>query len=217
MYLANASWLIFDRFLRIVGGLFVGIWIARYLGPNDFGILNYSLGYVAFFQVFVGLGLNQIVVREVVKSPKLTNYILGTAFGLKLIGSFLAMIGVYASLFLIQADYITKLVIFFLTLRMLFQSVDVIEYFFNAKVISKYTVLARSLAFICSSSLNIFFIVYDFSVVYFALSLLFDLLLSAFLLLFIYKKTGYLINQWRFSKKIASNLPAFAIICYKAR
>ena len=210
MYLANASWLIFDRFLRLVGGLFIGIWIARYLGPNDFGILNYSLGYVAFFQVFVGLGLSQIVVREVVKSPKLTNYILGTAFGLKLIGSFLAMIGVYLSLFLIQADYITKLVIFFLTLRMLFQSVDVIEYFFNAKVLSKYTVLARSLAFICSSSLNVFFIVYDFSVVYFALSLLFDLLLSAFLLLFIYKKTGYLINQWRFSKKIASNLLKFS-------
>ena len=67
MYLKNASWLLFDKLVRIFGGLFIGIWIARYLGPSDFGILNYALAYVAFFQVFVGLGLNQIVVREIPK------------------------------------------------------------------------------------------------------------------------------------------------------
>ena len=134
MYLKNTSWLLLDRLVRIIGGLFIGIWIARYLGPKNFGILNYALAYVAFFNVFVGLGLNQIVVRELVKYPKLTNYTLGTAFGLKFFGAFLAMIGIYASLFLIQADNVTKLVIFFLTLRMIFQSVDVVDYFFQAKV-----------------------------------------------------------------------------------
>ena len=66
MYLKNTSWLLFDRLVRIFGGLFIGIWIARYLGPSDFGVLNYALAYVAFFQVFVNLGLNQIVVRELV-------------------------------------------------------------------------------------------------------------------------------------------------------
>jgi len=67
MYLKSASWLLLDKMVRIFGGLFIGIWIARYLGPSDFGILNYALAYVAFFQVFVGLGLNQIVVREIPK------------------------------------------------------------------------------------------------------------------------------------------------------
>ena len=165
MFLNNASWLLLERLLRIFGGLFVGIWIARYLGPKDFGILNYALAYVAFFKVFTGLGLNQIVVRELVKYPKLTNYTLGTAFGLKFFGAFLAMIGVYASLFLLQTDNVTKLVIFFLIFRMVFQSVDVIDYFFQAKVISKYTVIARSLAFLCSSLLNIYFILNEYSVV----------------------------------------------------
>ena len=210
MYLKNTSWLLLERLLRIFGGLFVGIWIARYLGPKDFGILNYALAYVAFFKVFTGLGLNQIVVRELVKYPKLTNYTLGTAFGLKFFGAFLAMIGVYASLFLLQTDNVTKLVIFFLIFRMVFQSVDVIDYFFQAKVISKYTVIARSLAFLCSSLLNIYFILNEYSVVYFALSLFIDLLLSALFLLIIYQKNDYVIKQWRFSKKTAINLMKFA-------
>jgi O-antigen/teichoic acid export membrane protein len=210
MFLNNASWLLLERLLRIFGGLFVGIWIARYLGPKDFGILNYALAYVAFFKVFTGLGLNQIVVRELVKYPKLTNYTLGTAFGLKFFGAFLAMIGVYASLFLLQTDNVTKLVIFFLIFRMVFQSVDVIDYFFQAKVISKYTVIARSLAFLCSSLLNIYFILNEYSVVYFALSLFIDLLLSALFLLIIYQKNDYVIKQWRFSKKTAINLMKFA-------
>jgi len=210
MLLNNASWLLLDRLLRGLGGLFIGIWIARYLGPKDFGVLNYAFAYVAFFSVFVGLGLNQIVVRELVKYPKLTNYTLGTAFGLKFFGAFLAMIGVYASLFLLQTDNVTKLVIFFLIFRMVFQSVDVIDYFFQAKVISKYTVIARSLAFLCSSLLNIYFILNEYSVVYFALSLFIDLLLSALFLLIIYQKNDYVIKQWRFSKKTAINLMKFA-------
>jgi len=210
MLLNNASWLLLDRLLRGLGGLFIGIWIARYLGPKDFGVLNYAFAYVAFFSVFVGLGLNQIVVRELVKYPKLTNYTLGTAFGLKFFGAFLAMIGVYLSLFFLQTDKVTKLVIFFLTFRMVFQSVDVIDYFFQSKVISKYVVVARSLAFLCSSLLNIYFILYKFSVVYFALSLFIDLLLSALFLLIIYKKKGHVFKQWRFSKKIAIDLIKYA-------
>jgi len=209
-YLKNTSWLTFERLLRVCGGLFVGIWIARYLGPKDFGILNYALAYVAFFNVFVGLGLNEIVLRELVKHPKLINYTLGTAFGLKFFGAFLAMIGIYASLLIIETDNVTKLVIFFLTLRMVFQSVDVIDYFFQAKVISKYTVIARSLAFLSSSLLNIYFVLFEYSIIYFALSLFIELLLSALFLLTIYHKKGHAIKQWRFSKRIAINLMKFA-------
>jgi O-antigen/teichoic acid export membrane protein len=210
MYLKNTSWLLFDKLVRIFGGLFIGIWIARYLGPSDFGVLNYALAYVAFFQVFVNLGLNQIVVREVVKYPKLTNYILGTAFGLKFFGSILALIGVFISLLFIQTDYITKLVIFILTIRIVFQSVDVIDYFFQAKVISKYTVIARNLAYVFTSALTIFFIVNEYSVMYFALTLTIEVLLSSLFLFIIYEKIGKSVRQFRFSKKIAINLIKFA-------
>ena len=83
--LKNISWLFYDKIIRVLGGLLIGIWVARYLGPNDFGVLNYSIAYVAMFMLFVKLGLDQIVVREIVKDKESRGEILGTVFLLKLI------------------------------------------------------------------------------------------------------------------------------------
>jgi len=208
--LKNISWLFFDKIIRIFGSLFVGIWVARYLGPNDFGILNYALAYTGLFVLFVHLGLNQIIVREIVKKSKLTNYMLGTAFGLKLIGSVIAIISIYFSLQFIETDSITKIIILILSIGFILQSVDVIDYFYQSQVLSKYVVIARNSAFILSSLLKVYLILQEYSVVYFAIAGVIDLVLAGLFLLLIYKRTGGQLLQWRFSKKIAIRLLKFS-------
>ena len=202
----NISWLFFDKVIRIFGGLFVGIWVARYLGPNDFGVLNYALAYTAFFMVFVKLGLDQIIVREIVKKPKLTNYLLGTAFGLKLVGSIIAIVSLYVSLYFVEITGETKVVIFIIGLGFILQSIDVIDYFYQSQTLSKYVVISRNSAFILSSLLKVYFIIYEYSVVYFALAGIVDLVLVGVFLIITYIKTGEDILRWRFSKKIAIKL-----------
>ncbi|WP_304544132.1 flippase [Sulfurimonas microaerophilic] len=208
--LKNISWLFFDNIVRIFGGLLVGIWVARYLGPNDFGILNYSLAYTALYMFFVKLGLDQIIIREIVKKPKLTNYMMGTAFGLKFIGSIITLFLIYLSLYFLETDSITKIVIFIISVGFILQSIDVIDFFYQSKVLSKYVVIARNTAFILSSLLKIYFILNEYSVLYFAVANVFDLFLSGLFLIFIYKKTGYAINKWRFSTKKAIELLKFS-------
>jgi len=207
---ANIGWLFFDKIIRIFGGLIVGIWIARYLGPNDFGVLNYALAYTALFILFVKLGLDQIIVREIVKKTRLTNYLLGTAFGLKLIGSIVALFSVYVSLYFVESDAVTKAVIFIICAGFVLQAVDVIDYFYQSQVLSKYVVIARNSAFILSSLLKVYFIVYEYNVIYFALANTIDVALAAVFLVVIYKKTGGEIRKWRFSKKIAIRLLKFS-------
>ena len=85
--LNNISWLFFDKMIRMFGGLAVGIWVARYLGPERFGILNYGLAFVAMFSFLPNLGLDQIVVRDVTKYSEKTDQILGSSLVLKLSGS----------------------------------------------------------------------------------------------------------------------------------
>ena len=65
--LKNISWLCAEKICRVFGALVVGIWLARYLGPDDFGVFNYALAYISFFMLFVNFGFDQIVVREIVK------------------------------------------------------------------------------------------------------------------------------------------------------
>lgn len=206
----NIIWLFFDKILRILGGLFIGIWLARYLGPNDFGTLSYAMAFTGFFLVFVKLGFDQIIIREIVRKPKLTPYFLGTAFGLKLVGSIVALLAVYLSMIYIEMDGLKKTIIFIISAGFIFQAIDVVDYFYQAKVLSKYIVITRNIAFIFSSALKVYFILNEYSVAYFALASVIEIMLAGMLFIIIYKRTGGYINQWRYSHKIAMRLLKFS-------
>ena len=65
----NIGWLFFDKILRMGVGLFVGVWIARYLGPEQFGLLSFAIAFVGLFGAIATLGLQGIVVRDIVRDP----------------------------------------------------------------------------------------------------------------------------------------------------
>ena len=65
-YFKNTSWLFAEKILRMVVGLLVGVWVARYLGPEKFGLLSYALSFVGLFSIVATFGLDEIVVRELV-------------------------------------------------------------------------------------------------------------------------------------------------------
>lgn len=196
-----------ERIIRIVGGLFIGIWVARYLGPESFGILSYAMAFVAFFSFLSSLGLNSIVVREVIKDESVQNKIIGTAFYLKLYGGILAfMLGSMAILLINSDDSIIQYTVILLLLSYIFQSMDAVEYLFQAKILSKYTVYARSGAFILSNLLKIYFILNEYDIIYFALATLMDTLLASIFMFAIYRKLNYNTKIWKLDKDISLEL-----------
>ena len=86
-YFKNTSWLFGEKILRMVVGLFVGIWVARYLGPEQFGLFSYAQSFVGLFTAIATLGLDGIVVRELVKDESRRDELMGTAFWLKILGA----------------------------------------------------------------------------------------------------------------------------------
>src|SRR6478609_404721 len=86
-YSENISWLIFEKGFTLLVGLIVGVYVARYLQPENFGLLNYAISFVSIFSAFSTLGLDQIIVRELAKAPERKEDLLGTGFVLKLAGS----------------------------------------------------------------------------------------------------------------------------------
>jgi polysaccharide transporter, PST family len=95
----NTSWLFADRIIRMGLGVIIVIFLARYLGPEQFGIYNYAIAFVALFTAFSSLGLDSIVVRDIVRSPEKKDEILGTSLVLKLT----------ASIVTFRADYINNI------------------------------------------------------------------------------------------------------------
>lgn len=98
--IGNTGWLMADRVLRMIIGLVVIVWVARYLGPENFGLLNYSIAFASLFLAFATLGLDNIVIREIVNNPESTEEIIGSAFFFKAGRRFICLLaGKYSCFF----------------------------------------------------------------------------------------------------------------------
>lgn len=157
-YFINTSWMFADQILRLIAGLLVGIWVARYLGPEQFGVFSYAFAFVAIFGTIAKLGLDGIVVRDLVHEPNKRDIYLGTAFWLKLVGAFIT-IGVVAFATLYTSnDHTTNLYIFIIASGIVFQSFEVIDFYFQSKVLSKFVSLCRMTQLLLSSLMKIYFV-----------------------------------------------------------
>jgi O-antigen/teichoic acid export membrane protein len=191
----NISWLLFDKLIRMVGGLFVGIWVARYLGPDLFGKLNYAIAFIGLFGSFSAFGLQAIVVRELVKNQYSKKELLSSAFLIQAIGALTAYIFCnLLVLFLREDDHVVRILVAILSCILLFRSTDFIKYYFEANVESKYIVWVENSVFVVGSIARIFLILTKTDVYSFAILMIFEALLLAALLLYLYgKKVGSLI------------------------
>jgi O-antigen/teichoic acid export membrane protein len=91
-YISNLNWSFLERVIHIVNVLIVGVLLARYLGPERLGVLTYVQSYIAIFGFLVGLGLDNVAIREIVKYPKKSGEIVGTSLGLMLITFFFVIL-----------------------------------------------------------------------------------------------------------------------------
>lgn len=196
----NTSWLFADRILRMGVGLFVGVWVARYLGTQQFGLLNYATAFVALLTPFATLGLDNIVVREIVRDSSHKNEILGTTFFLKFIGGFVLVGLALLSISLLRSgEPLTCWIISVLSTGVIFQAFDTIDLQFQAQVQSKYTVIAKNLAFIIITLVKITLIQINASLIAFAWVVLAESGLGAIGLAIVYRVQGYSFWAWRWS------------------
>ena len=166
-YFFNTLWMFSDQVLRLVAGVLVGIWVARYLGPVQFGILNYAIAFVAIFGVVAKLGLDNLVVKGIVTDVGNTDYYLGTAFWLKIIGSLITLTITGAYLFISNEPGATPIYILILSTGMIFQSFEVIDFYFQAKVLSKFASISKTVQLIVSCIVKIYLIYIEADLVLF--------------------------------------------------
>lgn len=173
-YFANTSWVMSEQLLRLFAELLVGIWVARYLGAAQFGLLSYAIAFVAIFGVIARLGLDSIVVRNLVNDPAQRNRLLGTAFWLKLGGGLLSLAIISLALLALSNDATTDLYILIIACGMVFQSLEVVAFHFQSQVQSKYISVAKLVQLLISSLLKIYLVCVEGDLGWFVLVSLVD-------------------------------------------
>lgn len=205
-YFKNTSWLFAEKILRMVVGLFVGIWVARYLGPEQFGLFSYAQSFVGLFTPIATLGLDGIVIRELVKDESKRDVLLGTAFVLKLIGAFGVLLFLAIAVNFTSNDHYTNILIFIIASATIFQSFNVIDMYFQSKVLSKYVVYANIITLFISTMIKIILLLNEAPLIAFAWVVMFDSFVLAMGFLYFYLHNHLFLKLWEFEKNVAFSL-----------
>ena len=204
----NTGWLFVPKLLRIAFAFFVTAWLARYLGPAQYGILNYAIAFVVLVGPIMRLGLETVVVQEIVRAPGSRDEILGTTFFLRLLGGIASMAIVLLAITLMRPEggALTRTLAAIISFGMIFQAYDAIDLWFQAEVQSKYAVYAKSAALIIKSLVLIFLIITRASLATFAWAWALETILAAAGLIIAYRVRGLDVRKWRVTWERARQL-----------
>ena len=154
--ISNTSWLIADNVIRMLIGLFVGVWVARYLGPLYFGELNYALALVGIFSVIASLGIDTNIVRDLVREPEKQSEILGTAFRLKIMSTVLSAIACVSLISVLRPQHPQTIwLVAILSAGIVFLAIETASLWFQAQLQSKYTVYAKNVAYVLGALIRV--------------------------------------------------------------
>lgn len=189
-YAVNTTWLMAEQILRIIAGILVGIWVARYLGPEQFGIFSYVLAFTTIFGGIAKLGLDGILVRELIHQPKLQNTYMGTAFWLKVIGAVMVTVFMACIVPFTSNDATTNLYIFIIAGGLFFQGFEVVEFYFQSQVLAKLISICKVIQLIFSSIIKVYLVLIQADLFWFVCVTSLDMFSLAFSYFIAYRIKG---------------------------
>ena len=201
----NASWIIGCRILQAICALLINMFTARYLGPSNFGLINYAASLVAFLSPLMTLGISSILVNEIVTHPDQEGEVVGTSMLLCIVSSIFCIVGLGAFVMVAHpGEKDTLIVCFLYSLLLISKGIELIQYWFQAKLWSKYVSVSMLIVYLVVAAYKVFLLLTGKSIYWFSLSYAIEYFLIAIALLVVYKnKKG---PQLKFSFNVAKRL-----------
>lgn len=184
-------WIIGGKIVQMILSLFVGVWSARYLGPSNYGTINYAHALVSFFMSFCTLGLQKIIVKDFVENPEEQGVALGSAIFMRTLSSIAScVVIVCASLLLDFGEWETVIVVALSSLSLIFHAADTFGYWFQSQLKSKINTIAGLIAYIAVSAYKIVLLILQKNVCWFAFASALDYIVLGAMQWFAYKRSG---------------------------
>jgi O-antigen/teichoic acid export membrane protein len=190
-YVANAGWILAGRSFQVVLSMIVSVLIARYLGPSNYGVINYVASYVAFFTSLTTLGLSSVIVKYFVSKKDEQGKYVGTAIGMRLISSVVSMVFLQALMAVLEpGDRTIQIITILQSIVLIFASFDIITYWYQSRLESKYVAIITSVTRLIAILYKVAILILNKSVEWFAFSSTIDYLLVGIALYVAYHRSS---------------------------
>ena len=203
-FVHNTGWIVLARIFQMALAFVISLLTARYLGPSNFGILNYTQSFVIFFVPVCTLGLNGIIVKEILDRPHSVGQTLGTMIGLRLLSSLASLGCILVIVYYMNRNALFVWVAFLQTFMLIFQTFDSINYWYQSKLFSKRTALIALTGYSVMSAYRVLMLILHKDVTWFAFAMSLDYLVIAVLLTYYYFKDGG--QRFSFSFTLGKNM-----------
>ncbi len=213
-FVGNTSWMMFQRIYQMVIQLVVGSLSARYLGPSNYGLINYGSSIISFFLTVSKLGMDSVVVAEMSRNPQKESSYLGTALLMRFIASLLSFFAVWSIVILIEpGNTLLQVVTVLQAIAIIFQSTEVLYFWFQARLEMKYVTLTTMIALTVTAVWRVSLLANAAAVQWFALSSSISALVCGvcIVVFFAYKAKLKLSVSWNDGRFLLSNSYHFII------
>lgn len=202
-YFRNTSWLFVDKVVRLGAVLITSIFVTRYLGPELFGQLNYASAFVGIFFALTSMGLDEILIRDIVRRPDRRDQLMGTAAAIKLGGAVVLFITVMTLAFAKHMDTTTIMMVFLIAAAEFLKPLVVVEQYFYSQVKGRTAAKVNMITVIIASLFRLGLILVHAPLVWFAWAYIVEMGVSAIGFLLAYRREGSTWKNWRYSKETA--------------
>ena len=199
-------WALFGKGVNVLSALLVGILVARYLGPEKYGLMNYVVSYVSLFSVLATFGMDNIEIRELAREKVSKEVLLGTAFRLRLVFACLTMLLIAVTAWIFEADSFTLTMILVYSLSVVLLTFSVIRNYFTSIVLNEYVVKTEIFRTCIGAGVKIVLLLLHASLAWFIVALTFDFFLVASGYVYSYHAKVGQIRNWCFDAKVARYL-----------
>ena len=182
----NSLWIIGEQIFQMLISLIVGILTARYLGPSNYGTLNYTASFVTFFTAIVTLGMEGVVIKKLIERPDEEGRYLGGCIALRFICSVLTIVILPVLIYVLNPSEPIKVVLVLLqSLQLAFKSVQILDSWFQRHLKSRFVSVGKMIACLIVSAYKVFLLMTSKDIIWFAFSnSLTDLVISILLYVF---------------------------------
>ena len=187
----NSLWLISGKVIQMLVSLIIGLITTRYLGPSNYGLLSYATAYTTFFASLCTLGINSVLVKELIEHPDENGAILGSSIIMRVASSLLSAVAILGIVSIVDKNEpLTITVVALCSLGMIFQVFDIFNYWFQSKLMSKVTAKVSLIAYVVVALYKVVLLMLGKDVAFFAFATALDYICIGVLLFFFYKKHG---------------------------